>query len=147
MERTNRLFHCIVIQYNLKKVSRKQIASEIEETVFTIIHKYQTPNLLSTISTNYSTSSHISSRFLQIKALGEIVFTWPLSLLSPRKTEIIQLVYSGIKDRASEVRDISRIVFCLFFCRLFPGISIDSWLYVRISCRSPCFFSLIKRAI
>lgn len=101
------------------------MSSEIEETVLSIIHTYHTPNLVSVITTNFYSSPHISSRHLQIKALGEILFSWPLSLLSPKQSEIIQLIYAGIKDRASEVRDISRIVFCLFFCRLFSGVPMD----------------------
>ena len=78
-------------------------------------------NLFSQILTLFTTSSHNTARFVLVKCVGEILRSWSLSFILLKKDEIIQLIINGVRDRAGEVRDGSRILFCLLYCRCFSS--------------------------
>lgn len=80
-------------------------------------------NLFSTISSCYHTSQHNTARFVLMKCVGECLRIWPFSFVDQKKDEVIQLVLAGVKDRAGEVRDASRIVFCILYCRCYSSLS------------------------
>lgn len=56
-----------------------------------------------------------------MKCVGEMIRCWSMSFIVLKRDDIIQLVLTGVKDRAGEVRDASRIVLCLYYCRIYPS--------------------------
>lgn len=63
-----------------------------------------------------------------MRCIGECIRCWPHSAFSSKKDMILQLTVDGMQDHASEVRDISRLVFCLLYCRM----AINNHTYERI---------------
>lgn len=80
-------------------------------------------NLFSAIISFYYISQHNTARFVLMKCVGECLRLWPFSFVDQKRDEVIQLVLAGVKDRAGEVRNASRIVFCILYCRCYPSLS------------------------
>lgn len=78
-------------------------------------------SLLSTVLSYFYTASHASSRLVLMHCVGEAARCWSLDYLSSKQADIVQLVLTGLRDRTGEVREASRIVFCVLYCRLLPS--------------------------
>lgn len=78
-------------------------------------------SLLSTVLSYFYTASHASSRLVLMHCVGEAARCWNLEHLSSKQSDIVQLVLTGLRDRTGEVREASRIVFCVLYCRLLPS--------------------------
>lgn len=79
-------------------------------------------NMFSTIITCFHSSSHNIARFVLMKCMGELIRIWSFSFITQKKEDIVQLILAGVKDRAGEVRDASRIVACVLYCRFYPSL-------------------------
>ena len=79
-------------------------------------------SLFSAISSYFYTASHTTSRFTVIRCVGEAISCWKMDILRAKQNEMIALVLSGLCDRSVEVRESSRIIFCLLYCRFLPSI-------------------------
>ena len=78
-------------------------------------------SLLSTVLSYFYTASHASSRLVLMHCVGEAARCWSLDYLSSKQADIVQLVLTGLRDRTGEVREASRIVFCILYCRVLPS--------------------------
>ena len=78
-------------------------------------------SLLSTVLSYFYTASHASSRLVLMHCVGEAARCWSLEYLTSKQSDIVQLVLTGLRDRTGEVREASRIVFCVLYCRLLPS--------------------------
>ena len=78
-------------------------------------------SLLSTVLSYFYTASHASSRLVLMHCVGEAARCWSLDYLSSKQADIVQLVLTGLRDRTGEVREASRIVFCILYCRFLPS--------------------------
>ena len=78
-------------------------------------------SLLSTVLSYFYTASHASSRLVLMHCVGEAARCWSLDYLSSKQVDIVQLVLTGLRDRTGEVREASRIVFCILYCRFLPS--------------------------
>ena len=78
-------------------------------------------SLLSTVLSYFYTASHASSRLVLMHCVGEAARCWSLDYLSSKQADIVQLVLTGLRDRTGEVREASRIVLCILYCRFLPS--------------------------
>ena len=78
-------------------------------------------SLFSSLLSLFYSSNHNTARFILMKCVGEMIRCWSMSFIVLKRDDIIQLVLTGVKDRAGEVRDASRIVLCLYYCRIYPS--------------------------
>ena len=79
-------------------------------------------SLFSAIISYFYTASHTTSRFTVIRCVGEAIACWKMDILKAKQNEMIALVLSGLRDRSAEVRESSRIMFCLLYCRFLPSV-------------------------
>ena len=79
-------------------------------------------SLFSTILSFFYTTSHATSRLFLMHCIGEAVRCWNMDYVTSKQADILQIVLTGLKDRTGEVREASRIVFCLLYCRLLPTL-------------------------
>ena len=95
-----------------------------EQTMITIVRSTtRSSSLFSSIISYFYISPHNTARFVLMKCIGEAIHNWDASYISNKKSEIIRLVLTGIKDRTGDVRDAARIVFCQLYCCLLPLLS------------------------
>lgn len=85
-------------------------------------HCSRASSLFSTIISYFYTASHATSRLILIRCVGEAIARWNLEVVNSKRNEIISLVLNGLRDRAGEVRESARIVFCLLYCRTLPSL-------------------------
>ena len=81
-----------------------------------VIHVHS-PSLFSTVLSFFYTAPHAPVRLALMKCVGEISRCWSAELLSAKQPEMINLILTGLKDRRGDVRDASRIVFCVLYYR------------------------------
>ena len=48
---------------------------------------------------------------------------WDADYIVKKQEDVVRLVLTGLKDRTGDVRDASRLLLCLFYCRLLPNPS------------------------
>ena len=78
-------------------------------------------SLFTSLLSLFYSSNHNTARFVLMKCVGEMIRCWSMSFVVLKRDDIIQLVLAGVKDRAGEVRDASRIVLCLYYCRIYSS--------------------------
>ena len=99
------------------------MAVAAEKTMIGIVTScLHSSSLFSTILSFFYTVSHATARLVLMHCLGEAVRCWNLDYVTSKQSDILQIVLTGLKDRTGEVREASRIVFCMAYCRLLPSL-------------------------
>ncbi len=79
------------------------------------------PSLLSSVLSYYYTASHSNARLVLMKCIGEAVHCWDAEYIQSKHEDIVRVVLAGLKDRTGDVRDASRLVLCLLYCKILPS--------------------------
>ena len=56
-----------------------------------------------------------------MKCIGEAVHCWDAEYIQSKHEDIVRVVLAGLKDRTGDVRDASRLVLCLLYCKILPS--------------------------
>lgn len=103
--------------------SKRSMAVAAEKTMIGIVTScLHSSSLFSTILSFFYTVSHATARLVLMHCIGEAVRCWNLDYVTSKQSDILQIVLTGLKDRTGEVREASRIVFCMAYCRLLPSL-------------------------
>lgn len=110
----------LVLTANLES-SKRIVSNAAEQTMLSVIHaSNRSPSLLSSIFSYFYTTPNSVSRLVLIKCIGEAVHCWDADYITKKQEDVVRLVLTGLKDRTGDVRDASRLLLCLFYCRLLP---------------------------
>ena len=90
--------------------------------MLSVIHSTShSPHLLSSVLSSYYPASHSNARLALMKCIGEAVHCWDEEYIQNRHDDIVRVILAGLKDRTGDVRDASRLVLCLLYCKLLPS--------------------------